>query len=185
MRIQGQSAPHRQIFMCKRSPGRRRPQGRVQGQYRSSGCWKYLEEPPGEQRRATKSYRYVGLGRSCRALTRRKPAWAVEYAQLKGCGPEEYAAARFHPQRALHQPYGREAFTAVGRMGFETGNVWNRPAVWATNFSMLPEKCETIICMAWADSISGRIAKQLYPRPTSPWLGLKPPTGRISMTLPL
>ena len=47
-------------------------------------------------------------------------------------------------------------------------------------FGMLPEKCETAVCTAWSlDPVSGRIAKQLYPKADITVGGFRgPPTGR-------
>jgi hypothetical protein len=70
-------------------------------------------------------------------------------------------------------------------MGFQTGNILE-PACGVGNFfGLLPESmAASRLYGVELDSITGRIAKQLYPEPTSPWRALKPPTGEISLTSP-
>ena len=70
--------------------------------------------------------RYVGWGGLADAFDPEKPAWAFEYAQLKELlTPEEYAAARSSTLNAHYtSPTVIQAiYEAVGRMGFETGNI--------------------------------------------------------------
>ena len=65
-----------------------------------------------------------------------KPAWALEYAQLKELlTPEEYAAARSSTLNAHYtSPTVIQAiYEAVGRMGFETGNILE-PSMGVGNF---------------------------------------------------
>ena len=56
-------------------------------------------------------------------------------------------------------------YEAVGRMGFETGNILE-PSMGVGNFfGMLPEEMRNSrLCGVELDPISGRIAKQLYPK---------------------
>ena len=112
--------------------------------------------------------RYVGWGGLSDAFDPEKPAWALEYAQLKELlTPEEYAAARSSTLNAHYtSPTVIQAiYEAVGRMGFETGNILE-PSMGVGNFfGMLPEKMRNSrLYGVELDSISGRIAKQLYPK---------------------
>lgn len=112
--------------------------------------------------------RYVGWGGLADAFDPEKPAWAAEYAQLKELlTPEEYAAARSSTLNAHYtSPTVIKAiYEAVGRMGFETGNILE-PSMGVGNFfGMLPESMAgSKLYGVELDSISGRIAKQLYPK---------------------
>ena len=111
--------------------------------------------------------RYVGWGGLSDAFDPEKPAWALEYAQLKELlPPEEYAAARSSTLNAHYtSPTVIQAtYEAVGRMGFETGNILE-PSMGVGNFfGMLPEEMRNSrLYGVELDSVSGRIAKQLYP----------------------
>ncbi|EFC95140.1 hypothetical protein CLOSTHATH_06674, partial [Hungatella hathewayi DSM 13479] len=95
-------------------------------------------------------------------------AWASEYAQLKELlTPEEYAAARSSTLNAHYtSPTVIQAiYEAVGRMGFETGNILE-PSMGVGNFfGMLPEEMRNSrLYGVELDPVSGRIAKQLYPK---------------------
>ena len=112
--------------------------------------------------------RYVGWGGLSDAFDPEKPAWASEYAQLKELlTPEEYAAARSSTLNAHYtSPTVIQAiYEAVGRMGFETGNILE-PSMGVGNFfGMLPEKMRNSrLYGVELDPVSGRIAKQLYPK---------------------
>lgn len=112
--------------------------------------------------------RYVGWGGLSDAFDPEKPAWALEYAQLKELlTPEEYAAARSSTLNAHYtSPTVIQAiYEAVDRMGFETGNILE-PSMGVGNFfGMLPEGMRNSrLYGVELDSISGRIAKQLYPK---------------------
>lgn len=112
--------------------------------------------------------RYVGWGGIPDAFDPEKPAWASEYTQLKELlTPEEYAAARSSTLNAHYtSPMVIKAiYDAVGRMGFETGNILE-PSMGAGNFfGMLPEEMRNSrLYGVELDSVSGRIAKQLYPK---------------------
>ena len=112
--------------------------------------------------------RYVGWGGLSDAFDPEKPAWALEYAQLKELlTPEEYAAARSSTLNAHYtSPTVIQAiYEAVDRMGFETGNILE-PSMGVGNFfGMLPEEMRNSrLYGVELDSISGRIAKQLYPK---------------------
>ena len=112
--------------------------------------------------------RYVGWGGLADAFDPEKPAWALEYAQLKELlTPEEYAAARSSTLNAHYtSPTVIQAiYEAVDRMGFETGNILE-PSMGVGNFfGMLPEKMRNSrLYGVELDQVSGRIAKQLYPK---------------------
>ena len=111
---------------------------------------------------------YVGWGGLADAFDPEKPAWALEYAQLKELlTPEEYAAARSSTLNAHYtSPTVIKAiYDAVGRMGFETGNILE-PSMGVGNFfGMLPEEMRNSrLYGVELDPVSGRIAKQLYPK---------------------
>mgnify|MGYP005953711173 CR=1 FL=1 len=112
--------------------------------------------------------RYVGWGGLSDAFDPEKPAWALEYAQLKELlTPEEYAAARSSTLNAHYtSPTVIQAiYEAVSRMGFETGNILE-PSMGVGNFfGMLPEEMRNSrLYGVELDPVSGRIAKQLYPK---------------------
>ena len=112
--------------------------------------------------------RYVGWGGLADAFDPEKPAWALEYAQLKELlTPEEYAAARSSTLNAHYtSPTVIQAiYEAVDRMGFETGNILE-PSMGVGNFfGMLPEEMRNSrLYGVELDPVSGRIAKQLYPK---------------------
>ena len=112
--------------------------------------------------------RYVGWGGIPDAFDPEKLAWASEYTQLKELlTPEEYAAARSSTLNAHYtSPTVIQAiYEAVGRMGFETGNILE-PSMGVGNFfGMLPEEMRNSrLYGVELDPVSGRIAKQLYPK---------------------
>ena len=112
--------------------------------------------------------RYVGWGGLSDAFDPEKPAWALEYAQLKELlTPEEYAAARGSTLNAHYTSPTviRAIYETVGRMGFETGNILEPSCGVGNFFGMLPEEMRNSrLYGVELDSISGRIAKQLYPK---------------------
>ena len=112
--------------------------------------------------------RYVGWGGLSDAFDPEKPAWASEYAQLKELlTRSEYVAARSSTLNAHYtSPTVIQAiYEAVGRMGFETGNILE-PSMGVGNFfGMLPEEMRNSrLYGVELDPVSGRIAKQLYPK---------------------
>ena len=112
--------------------------------------------------------RYVGWGGLSDAFDPEKPAWVSEYAQLKELlTPEEYAAARSSTLNAHYTSPTviQTIYEAVGRMGFETGNILE-PSMGVGNFfGMLPEEMRNSrLYGVELDPVSGRIAKQLYPK---------------------
>ena len=131
---------------------------------------KQLEETTGQATPKQQEVlsRYVGWGGVPDAFDPEKPAWAAEYSELKELlTPEEYEAARASTLNAHYtSPTVIQAiYDAVGRMGFETGNILE-PSMGVGNFfGMLPERMAgSRLYGVELDSISGRIAKQLYPK---------------------
>ena len=112
--------------------------------------------------------RYVGWGGLADAFDESKDNWKDEFAELYATlSPEEYAAARASTLNAHYtSPTVIKAiYEAVGSMGFQTGNILV-PAMGVGNFfGMLPESMESSrLYGVELDSITGRIAKQLYPK---------------------
>ena len=111
---------------------------------------------------------YVGWGGLADAFDQDKPAWAAEYSELKELlTPEEYAAARGSTLNAHYtSPTVIKAiYEAVGRMGFETGNILEPSCGVGNFFGMLPESMAgSKLYGVELDPISGRIAQQLYPK---------------------
>ena len=112
--------------------------------------------------------RYVGWGGLADAFDPDKESWSKEYAQLKELlTPEEYAAARGSTLNAHYTSPTviRAIYEAVGRMGFETGNILEPSCGVGNFFGMLPESMAgSKLYGVELDSISGRIARQLYPK---------------------
>ena len=132
-----------------------------------------LEKIEGENRIATPEEQkilsqYVGWGGLADAFDESKSAWAGEYQELKSLlSDAEYASAR---ESTLNAHYTspviiRSIYEALENMGFEKGNVLE-PAMGIGNFfGMLPEKMqESRLYGVELDGITGRIAKQLYPK---------------------
>jgi len=112
--------------------------------------------------------RYVGWGGLADAFDPNKEKWSAEYAELKNLlTPEEYEAARASTLNAHYtSPTVIKAiYDAVGNMGFKTGNILE-PSMGVGNFfGMLPEEMwSSRLYGVELDSITGRIAKQLYPK---------------------
>ena len=146
------------------------PKAKFQANIEAIKLLKYLEETTGQATPEQQEVlsRYVGWGGLADAFDPEKPAWASEYAQLKELlTPEEYAAARSSTLNAHYtSPTVIQAiYEAVGRMGFETGNILE-PSMGVGNFfGMLPEEMRNSrLYGVELDPVSGRIAKQLYPK---------------------
>ena len=112
--------------------------------------------------------RYVGWGGLADAFDERKDNWKDEFAELYATlSPEEYAAARASTLNAHYTSPTviRAIYDAVENMGFQTGNILE-PSMGVGNFfGMLPESMESSrLYGVELDSITGRIAKQLYPK---------------------
>ena len=146
------------------------PKAKFQANIAAIKLLKYLEETteqatPEQQKILS---RYVGWGGLADAFDPEKPAWAAEYTQLKELlTPEEYTAARGSTLNAHYTSPTviRAIYEAVGRMGFETGNILEPSCGVGNFFGMLPEEMRNSrLYGVELDSISGRIAKQLYPK---------------------
>ena len=112
--------------------------------------------------------RYVGWGGLADAFDESKGNWKDEFAELyTALSPEEYAAARASTLNAHYtSPTVIKAiYEAVGNMGFQTGNILE-PAMGVGNFfGLLPQEMQgSRLYGVELDSITGRIAKQLYPK---------------------
>ena len=111
---------------------------------------------------------YVGWGGLADAFDESKDNWKDEFAELYATlSPEEYAAARASTLNAHYTSPTviRAIYDAVKNMGFRTGNILE-PSMGVGNFfGMLPESMESSrLYGVELDSITGRIAKQLYPK---------------------
>ena len=111
--------------------------------------------------------RYVGWGGLADAFDETKSAWDTEYLELKTVlTPEEYAAARASTLNAHYtQPIVIESmYQALENLGFTKGNILE-PSMGVGNFfGILPENLnQSKLYGVELDSISGRIAKLLYP----------------------
>lgn len=113
---------------------------------------------------------YVGWGGLADAFDPDKDSWAKEYKELKGLlSEDEYAAARASTLNAHYTSPTviRAIYDAVEQMGFRTGNILE-PSMGVGNFfGMLPESMQgSRLYGVELDSITGRIARQLYPEAT-------------------
>ena len=111
---------------------------------------------------------YVGWGGLADAFDPGKDSWAKEYAELKGLlSEDEYAAARSSTLNAHYTSPTviRGIYNAVERMGFRSGNILE-PSMGVGNFfGMLPDTmADSRLYGVELDSITGRIAKMLYPQ---------------------
>ena len=111
---------------------------------------------------------YVGWGGLADAFDPSKDSWAKEYAELKGLlSEEEYAAARSSTLNAHYTSPTviRGIYDAVEHMGFQSGNILE-PSMGVGNFfGMLPDSmADSRLYGVELDSITGRIAKKLYPQ---------------------
>lgn len=111
---------------------------------------------------------YVGWGGFADAFDPNKDGWAKEYTELKGLlSEDEYAAARSSTLNAHYTSPTviRGIYDAVERMGFRSGNILE-PSMGVGNFfGMLPDTmADSRLYGVELDSITGRIAKMLYPQ---------------------
>ncbi len=110
---------------------------------------------------------YVGWGGLADAFDPNKDNWHTEYQLLKETlSEDEYAVARASTLNAHYTSPTviRAMYEAVGNMGFETGNILE-PSMGVGNFfGLLPEAMrDSHLYGVELDSITGRIAKKLYP----------------------
>ena len=111
---------------------------------------------------------YVGWGGLADAFDPGKDSWAKEYAELKGLlSEDEYSAARSSTLNAHYTSPTviRGIYDAVEHMGFRSGNILE-PSMGVGNFfGMLPTSmADSRLYGVELDSITGRIAKKLYPQ---------------------
>ena len=111
---------------------------------------------------------YVGWGGLADAFDPDKDNWAKEYTELKGLlSEDEYAAARASTLNAHYTSPTviRGIYDAVERMGFQSGNILE-PSMGVGNFfGMLPDTMrDSRLYGVELDSLTGRIAKKLYPQ---------------------
>ena len=111
---------------------------------------------------------YVGWGGLADAFDPNKDGWAKEYTELKGLlSEDEYAAARSSTLNAHYTSpvVIRSIYDAVEKMGFRSGNILE-PSMGVGNFfGVLPDSmADSRLYGVELDSITGRIAKLLYPQ---------------------
>ena len=114
--------------------------------------------------------KYVGWGGLPQAFDEKDSSWNNEYGILKDLLDEkEYSQARESTLTAFYTPpvVIRSMYKALENMGLKTGNILE-PSCGVGNFiGMLPDSLED--CKLYGvelDSISGRIARQLYQKST-------------------
>ena len=134
---------------------------------------KLLEQIEGENRYATPEEQqilsqYVGWGGLADAFDESKSNWSAEYHQLKELlSTEEYRMAR---ESTLNAHYTspviiRQMYETLEKMGFSKGNVLEPSMGIGNFFGMMPDSMkESRLYGVELDSITGRIAKQLYPQ---------------------
>ena len=132
-----------------------------------------LETIESEKRLATNEEqevlsKYVGWGGLADAFDETKSAWAKEYAELKTLlSEEEYISAR---ESTLNAHYTspviiQEIYRTLQRMGFKKGNLLEPSMGIGNFFGMLPETMrESHLYGVELDSLTGRIARLLYPK---------------------
>ena len=120
---------------------------------------------PGEQQILAK---YIGWGGLANAFDSSKTDWSKEYAELKTLlTPEEYSSARSSTLNAHYTSYTiiSSIYSALDNMGFKGGKILE-PALGTGNFfGSMPEEMRNNSQLSGVelDSITGRIAKLLYP----------------------
>ena len=111
--------------------------------------------------------KFVGWGGLADAFDESKPGWANEYRELRAAlTEEEYTAARASTLNAHYTSPTviRAIYDALAQMGFEKGNILE-PSMGVGNFfGMLPDSMQgSKLYGVELDSITGRIARKLYP----------------------
>nr|WP_243238108.1 DUF3849 domain-containing protein [Roseburia zhanii] len=140
---------------------------------RNVAAIRLLEQIEGENRYATPEEQqilsqYVGWGGLADAFDESKSNWSAEYHQLKELlSPEEYRMAR---ESTLNAHYTspviiRQMYETLEKMGFSKGNVLEPSMGIGNFFGMMPDSMkESRLYGVELDSITGRIARQLYPQ---------------------
>ncbi len=110
--------------------------------------------------------KYVGFGGLAVAFDESKEAWSDEYKELiVTLSPDEYAAARESTLTAFYTPpvVIRAMYDALQNMGFSDGNILEPSCGTGHFIGMLPQSMQNSkFYGVELDSISGRIARQLY-----------------------
>ena len=118
---------------------------------------------PEEQETLSK---YVGWGGLSAAFDENNAAWANEYKELKGVlSTEEYRAAMESTLTAFYTPpvVIKAVYEVLDRMGFSEGNILEPSCGTGNFFGLLPERmAKAKLHGIEIDSLTGRIAKQLY-----------------------
>lgn len=111
---------------------------------------------------------YVGWGGLSDAFDESKTNWATEYQELKNLlSPEEYRMARESTLNAHYTSPAiiRSMYKVIERMGFKKGNILEPSMGIGNFFGMMPESMkESRLYGVELDSITGRIARLLYPK---------------------
>ena len=111
--------------------------------------------------------RYTGWGAIPDAFDENKGDWAKEYAELKAAlTPEEYEAARGSTLNAHYTSPTviRAIYDALDNMGFDGGRILEPSCGVGNFFGLLPDSmADSQLYGVELDSITGRIARQLYP----------------------
>ena len=110
--------------------------------------------------------RYVGWGGLSMAFDEHNAAWAEEFKELyASLSPEEYRAAMESTLTAFYTPpvVIRAMYGALDRLGFSQGNILEPSCGTGNFFGLLPESMQNSkLHGVEIDSLTGRIAKQLY-----------------------
>nr|WP_199767831.1 helicase-related protein [Paenibacillus polymyxa] len=131
-----------------------------------------LKQVEGEARQATAEEQeilaqYVGWGGLSQAFDEENAQWSDEYIQLKELlEPEEYELARASTLNAHYtSPTVIQAmYKCLERMGFRSGNILEPACGTGNFFGLVPESFQdSRLFGVELDSITGRLAKQLYP----------------------
>ncbi len=126
------------------------------------------EDRPATPEEQTILSQYVGWGGIPDAFDPHKENWSKEFSELQQLlTPEEYKAAKGSVLNAHYTSPTviRAIYEAMGNLGFQSGNILE-PAMGVGNFfGMLPEQMQNSkLYGVELDSISGRIARKLYPQ---------------------
>ena len=110
--------------------------------------------------------RYVGWGGLSMAFDEHNAAWAEEFKELyASLSPEEYRAAMESTLTAFYTPpvVIKAMYDAFDRLGFSQGNILEPSCGTGNFFGLLPESMQNSkLHGVEIDSLTGRIAKQLY-----------------------
>lgn len=110
--------------------------------------------------------RYVGWGGLSMAFDEHNAAWAEEFKELyASLSPEEYRAAMESTLTAFYTPpvVIKAMYDVLDRLGFSQGNILEPSCGTGNFFGLLPESMQNSkLHGVEIDSLTGRIAKQLY-----------------------